>query len=281
MDESVTIEKKHKVLQTASEEIAHYVIGFAKLVENRGIEDALLAGSGTLITIDRMHGILTADHVLENLPEAGQVGLILATMGRPELHRLTIDMQLAEKVRIARGKVESEGPDLGILVLPPANIGIISASKSFYNLSGRCEDILSCPTSIDKGAWLLSGLIEERTTEAEPEAGFQKVKVFRGICGGGIVKGESERKGFDYLDFEANAQGLYEGPESFKGLSGGGLWQFLISKSKEGEIEVTDKILSGVAFYQSSWENRVLNINCHGRQSIYGTAIEAVRKNVP
>jgi hypothetical protein len=59
-------------------------------------------------------------------------------------------------------------------------------------------------------------------------------------------------------------------------VSGGGLWQVLLRKSQEGKLEVSDYILSGVAFYQSPLMEGSRSIRCHGRQSIYKNVIDFV-----
>ena len=56
-------------------------------------------------------------------------------------------------------------------------------------------------------------------------------------------------------------------PESFGGMSGGGLWHVVPSESAPtGEFKLE---LEGVAFYQSAPTDGRRVIRCHGRQSIY------------
>ena len=56
-----------------SKGIAHFTIGFARLTASKTAEDAESAGSGTLVTIGSLHGVLTAAHVLDALPKKGAV----------------------------------------------------------------------------------------------------------------------------------------------------------------------------------------------------------------
>ena len=63
-----SIDAPRRLLEEASNELVDYQIGFVILDKNAAPEDALLAGSGTLVEIDGTHAILTADHVIENLP---------------------------------------------------------------------------------------------------------------------------------------------------------------------------------------------------------------------
>jgi hypothetical protein len=56
----------------SAREIANFSVGLAKLIVRDKAEDAIPAGSGTLVTIGSVAGILTAAHVVKNLPDAGR-----------------------------------------------------------------------------------------------------------------------------------------------------------------------------------------------------------------
>ena len=264
------------LLAKSSNELADFSIGFVKLYEGDSSSDGELGGSGTLVSVNDRYAILTADHVLENLPNTGNVGLILPTRFGAQLHRVILDMGLAKKVRVARGTIDSKGPDLGVLLIPAPVVSTIKASKSFYNLAKKKyqeSDFLP----IDQGFWLLCGMAHEWTNDTKPERGYEKVKIFSGICGLGIVSSERRIDEFDYLDFETKYEGAYEGPESYGGFSGGGLWQINVAKTQNGELVIKDKVLSGVIFYQSPLEENCRTIVCHGRMSVYGPAAEAIK----
>lgn len=273
-DTETAVVARH-LLETASNELADYAAGFAILEGKGPITDAVLGGSGTLVTVGSRYAVLTADHVLENLPNSGEVGLILPTRFQAKLHKVVIDMALAHKIRIARGQVESEGPDLGALILPETVASTIKSTKSFYNLTRRQQASSGLP-AIDLGVWLLCGMAHEWTSDSAPEHGYKKVKIFRGICGAGIVANERTSGQYDYIDFMTKYDEAYEGPQSFEGFSGGGLWQLVIAKESTGELVVREKVLSGVAFYQSALVEEHRSVVCHARQSIYGVAMGAI-----
>ncbi len=67
--------------------ISDFSVGLIRLDETREVKKAQLGGSGTLIQIGTVHGILTAGHVLKYLKGGPAVGLILANTFRPTLHR--------------------------------------------------------------------------------------------------------------------------------------------------------------------------------------------------
>jgi hypothetical protein len=60
----------------AARKIANFSVGLAKLIVHGNAENAIPAGSGTLVTIGTVAGILTAAHVVKNLPDAGDMALM-------------------------------------------------------------------------------------------------------------------------------------------------------------------------------------------------------------
>ena len=118
----------------------------------------------------------------------------------------------------------------------------------------------------------------EWTSDLPVERGFTRVKAFRGLCGAGVVTSQHTRGDYDYLHFEAKYGGLYEGPQSYEGFSGGGLWQIQFT-DQDGQLQISDSLLSGVAFYQSEIVAELRTIYCHGRKSIYENARDLLTSN--
>lgn len=265
------------VLEDAAKGISDFVIGFVRLLETGSGQDAELAGSGTLVQIDDTYGILTAYHVLDHLRNTDEIGLILATRLEPSLHRFTLKTDVIRPLKIAQGHEQSEGPDLGFLILPEVDVGPLKARKSFYNLSRRRERVLDNPPAHDEGIWFLCGFAGEFTREQPPERGYARVRVFRGACGAGWVDREYCVGDFDYFEFEARYGGINEPPQSFGGFSGAGLWQVPLMRIPEGVLKAKELLLSGVAFYQSARTEELRLVKCHGRRSIYLHGIQSVR----
>jgi hypothetical protein len=263
------------VFAAVNDRISDYVIGFVKILLNTDPEDATIAGSGTLVTASGRHAILTADHVLDALPSKGNVGLVLPTRFGPQLHRATLDMGVVLKLTVGRASYDRNGPDLGLILLSPSDISKLSSSKTFYNLDKRREQMLSAPRAIDMGGWFLSGMVDEQTSDLSPEGGFARVKAFRGFTGAGVVAAERQRAKFDYLEFEAKYNAAYQGPNSFGGVSGGGLWQ-VVFEERDGCVNIVDALLAGVAFFQSEIVGDIRTIFCHGRRSIYEHVVQSL-----
>jgi len=269
------------VPQELREEIAKYIsdftVGFVKFRDTDFDQEGELGGSGTLVQIDDVYGVLTAYHVLKNLPDTGDIGLILPTRSQPQLHASKIKGEVVQKIKVAHGKNAAEGPDIGLLLLPPVEAGWLKAIKSFYNLRRRREKVLTSPQDYRDGIWFVSGFAGAQTSEEPAQGGFAKVKVFRGDIGAAGVNREFSIDDFDYFDFEVRYGGINQAPESFKGYSGGGLWQAPLIRGEDGELRAKEIILSGVAFYETGRSDNRNFIRCHGRRSVYKQAIECVK----
>jgi hypothetical protein len=254
-------------LKEIETELSRFSVGFVKLVDRHGKEDMFHAGSGTMVQIHDRFGILTADHVLQNLTSS-QVGVILPSLGPKAPHRIIINLSNAQKLHIGPATNSASGPDLGICMLHAHDVAKLETWSAFYNLAKRRESMLMNPRDLKAGGWFLCGAPDEWTTEAEPDRAFTKIKSFRGFCGAAVVTTERITSEFDYLDVDIAPKGKYEGPLNFEGVSGGGLWQVVIEE-QEGQIRIVEYLLSGVAFYQLFESGLPRTIVCHGRRSIY------------
>ncbi|MDP2604567.1 MAG: hypothetical protein Q8S00_18575 [Deltaproteobacteria bacterium] len=264
------------VFAAVNDRISDYAIGFVKILPTAQPEDATVAGSGTLVTAGGRHTILTAAHVLDALPSNGEIGLILPTRFGPQVHRATLEMNVGRKVTLGPASYDRNGPDLGLILLAQSDISKLPSSKTFYNLDKRREQMLSAPRAIDMGGWFLCGMVGEWTSDLSPECGFARVKAFRGVTGAGVVVAERQCAEFDYLEFEAKYNAAYEGPDSFGGVSGGGLWQ-VVFEERDGAVNMVDALLSGVVFFQSEIVGDTRTIFCHGRRSIYERVADSLR----
>ncbi len=276
--------KKHEVeplLEKISAEIADFIVGFALFRVHDGTEDADPAGSGTLVTVGSVDGILTAAHVLRNLPDQGEVGIVRFKRASWFAQKLTIDMEKAEKLTIAADVFGPEGPDLGFLRLSPEDVGALKARNVFFNLGMRRKAVLADDQPDPPYFDGVSGMIAEWTTDLPPEQGLARVKGFRSLYGVGLVVREHESNGFDLIDFEVTYGPGSDSPDSYGGMSGGALWRVYCTKGVDGQLSLVEKKVFGVAFHQSDLSDQKRIITCHGPRSVYGRLIEAIREKWP
>jgi hypothetical protein len=259
----------------AAREIANFSVGLAKLIVRANAEDAIPAGSGTLVTIGSVAGILTAAHVVENLPDAGDVAL-MRFPGKPTLlQKQTIDMALAEKLVIASGNDGPTGPDLGFVRLPMVNVQNLRATNSFLNIGERHG--VELPSH--KGSACVDavvGVVSEWTSDLPPPRPGTRMKGFELLYCGGAVTSKYQPGAFDLCTFQPDFEAGKKPPGSYGGVSGGGLWRTYFEPN--GSNHVRENRLVGIAFYEFANENGTMQLVCHGPRSIYDYAIAKIKE---
>ena len=176
------------ILDQIARGVLDHLVGIIRIHNDQSSDVVQLIGSGTLVHIDDIYGILTAHHVLEVIPSTGQLGLILPLQGKE--HRYSVDITHVTKIPIARGNIDSEGPDLAFIVLPRLYVGQIEAyGGTFYNLSLDRHSVINEPFDTKVGTWAVCGFPDEFTKEQESIGWFDAIKQYEGNCLlGGISK---------------------------------------------------------------------------------------------
>ena len=228
-----------------------------------------LIGSGTFVTINSQHYVLTAAHVWQATELFPTIGLSLTSY--ESWFQIPRDGISAHTLRGVRfGEL---GPDLALLEISSALVPRIMAHKSVLDLSQQRQAFLTDPLALDLGIWAVTGMSEAisevraRPEQRKFEADVQGRAFFSGIAG------TLEVDGYDYLDVGAD-MALADVPPSFGGVSGAGLWQIRLSLSKQtGQVSWTgQKRLTGVAYWQSEMRNGRRVIRCHGPRTLFERA---------
>lgn len=264
------------VFESITRDLGYYSTGLVLLKKSKASVEVSLIGSGTLIKIEQVYGILTVQHVTQLHKDGTELGLVMAaTEHRLVLHRKNYDI-----IDVAKASKPSKGPDLSVIILFPSSfLATLEARKSFYDLSRKREEILRKPLDNDLGVWMLCGFPDELTTVEESTRGHESVRGFRGICGAIKVENDYERRGYDFLELSVSYGRDIRPPSTFGGVSGGGLWQVRLIRSKEGDIQPLEHILSGVAFYETEIKDGIRYVRCHGRRSIYQSVYGTVKRH--
>lgn len=242
-------------------------------VEEEPNRCAKLLGSGVLVTINGIHGILTADHVIENLPKTGEVGFIIHRDKVPR--NFSISAEYLKPIQIARGTVDETGPDLGFIALPNKGLQEFLATKSFYNLSTRTI-LKDGPEYQTEGFWAFCGYIDEYTTTAQPQRGYDIVKQFQGRMSLVSVVDPPNKKRHENLYISIDYAVDEDMPLKFGGLSGSGLWQIVITEHPNEELVINEINLLGIVFYETNILNGRRSLICNGYKDIYGIAVDTV-----
>lgn len=257
------------ILDRVEDGLRHYFVPVLALSEQAAEPSLKLVGSGTLVEINGLRGILTAAHVWEATRRAANIHLPL-TMGRSSF---AIPRDLISPRTLRDANEPEWGPDLALLEISQPYLSTIAAHKSFLNLSQQERRLPDHPPKIEKGLWVVMGMVEEfsdvdaRSAEMTVGAHVQCRAFFS------LIQETHDRQGFDYLDVSAKLE-LPDVPSSFGGVSGGGLWQVDLSTARPGGPPSWDgkRHFRGVAFWQSDVSDARRAIRCHGPQSIFKMA---------
>lgn len=245
-----------------ADRISDYSIGFVRLDRKNGVEDAICAGSGTLVKLGKVQGILTAAHVLEALPAEGEIGLGQFFSEKVHYRRQTFRMENATDIRIGGRANSPNGPDLAFLRLSDHDVGWLSALQSFYNLAIHRDDDKKDPPA-QHSELCVVGAIDERTKDLPPERENERRKGFEAIITDANLIGSKETGEASVDQVKPKRYPDFTLPGNFGGTSGGGLWRIYFNES-EGKATFVTARLAGVPFYQSPPDkDRLRTLTCH------------------
>jgi hypothetical protein len=270
-------------IESLSKYSSNFTIGFARVAEGDKGEDAESAGSGTLVVVGSLHGVLTAAHVVEALPQHGDVGIILNVESPAQYQRQVTNMDHTEPpVVIKADEFGPLGPDLAFLRIPDETLGWLKAKNSFYNLSKRRDAVLSGERPSKSYVDCITGIIHELTEEVP--SGRPRVRWIDFYNIFGPVRPSAVRylRTHDllYVQLATEHEPTFKIPSSFEGTSGGAIWRFYVTE-KEGKHDVIDRRLIAVPFHQSAAVDGKREITCHWSKSIYGSLIDEIQARWP
>ncbi|MGJ5036192.1 hypothetical protein ACQR13_18975 [Bradyrhizobium sp. HKCCYLRH3059] len=262
-----------------SDAIAAYTIGFAKLEIRDRVEDAVGAGSGTLVSVGRVRGILTAAHVLANLPDEGAVGIVEYSGQTVHYRKRTIDMANATKIVLRSDAFGLDGPDLGFLRLAPDTVGWFEAIGSFYNLLKHRSDASEAEPSLEYIDAVI-GMIDERTRDLPAERPRERRKGFEALFSNGTISSSCTVGGYELFDFVPTDYPDFQLPGDYGGTSGGAIWRIYLKIDGE-KPNIAAVRLWGVPYYQTKEDDGGHILTCHGTGGVYGALLDKIVASWP
>lgn len=251
--------------QTFRAAIAASTLGLMKYVERGGRPDAIPAGTGTLVSIGHVLGLLTAAHVTRELPSSGPVGLVRFLLAREENPHVRMD----ETEKIEFGPHE---PDLAFLRFTHGAAEALRASNTFVDLLRPRTQFLVGEKSHPYLLYV-AGVVAERTLELP---GTSRFPIGRGVKAALFnVTVDDDIRGENGVVHVRPNLSHSDVPASYEGVSGGGLWRCYIERGGGGARGVA---IAGVAFKQSE-DRRV--ISCVSVEPIYRDLIDRIQTRWP
>jgi hypothetical protein len=244
-------------------------------------------GSGTLVKLDGLLGILTAEHVLNppdrekfNNDSSSQVMQTTDNDGR--IGARWIKVQYLDWWRTSREN-NQWGPDLGFILLPAADpfTRSLDAKKTFCDLSFRTTDKLRAGSS-KSGFFAFAGYIDEERRPIPPSHGFDGGEILYGYAfptGPRENPIEPPENGYDYIELGTDRASSTTMPNSFGGVSGGGLWKVEINSrdGMPGNEELGEVTFCGVVYYEYEINTQNPYVRCHGPVSVYERLVPDLR----
>jgi hypothetical protein len=216
-----------------------------------------LRASGTLVTFDQRHFILTANHVWAALRKSPIIHYSAiadfshdVNMPREALTAYALNDGLDAELEAGK-ELEEFDPDLTLLELHPTDYRRLQNGFLFFQLEREAHGVTNDWVTI--GA---PGVLAQKDARETNTLSFEIRAIFLET-----LTQEREHDGLDFL------RGLpYEDSESqvqdYRGMSGGGLWSLSYYPDKLAD-ERYEVFLIGVIFWQEDKE-----IRCLGRRAI-------------
>jgi hypothetical protein len=216
-----------------------------------------LKASGSLVTFDQRHFILTANHVWAALRKSPIIHYSAiadishdVNMPREALTAYVLDDNLDKELGAGKNLEEFDA-DLALLELHPADYRKMEIRSSFFPLEREAHGEMNDWVTI--GA---PGVLAQKDAREINTLSFELRAIFLDT-----LTQEPERNALDFL------KGLpYEDPispvQDYRGMSGGGLWSLSYYPDKLAD-ERYEVFLIGVIFWQKDKE-----IRCLGHKAI-------------
>jgi hypothetical protein len=249
-------------------DVRHYALGFVKPVPG----SFKIFGSGTLVRVGRLSGIVTAAHVWDAIKNLDEIGFFQFPTRPSEIQSTKEQIGHLEVEEINNGMQDALGADIAFIKLSRSKASDLERLSSFLNLEkGRAAAFEPVPAhvSITEG---IAGVVAEKGTRLTKN-GPNTVARVEAILNHGLgVPIQPGRQGLDRLEFTPMPDENYQLPKSYGGTSGGGLFRAYTSGD-----EVFGFHLRGVAFYETGGDVANNRLICHGPQSIYDALLNAVK----
>jgi len=251
------------IINKATEVLSWYAVSLTEVLPYNKTSKLSLIGSGTLAIINDKYGIITAKHVVDRLKKNNDsyVGFCI----EDEYHNPAIESKYLNATYLKT----PAGLDLAYIILPDNIVATLKAKKNFYNIS-KHHDIAMSISFDEQQACVLCGSPDEFTKEETGEKShyYTEAKAICSLTGFSVIEEYIQKEDHDFLRVSAIYKGQDLLPNSFGGLSGGGLWHFTLKNTEPDNIEISKPILIGVAFEETDKIDNRRDIICNGPISI-------------
>ena len=233
------------------------------------------AGSGTLVQVGNVYGILTAAHCVRAIKKYAKIDIAPLTADSDPI-RIKMEMEVKHAATIGLGETDTpDGPDLAFIRTPPNLTGWLKAALSFVNLNREPREFEGADRCFG-----VFGIVNTLTnSKAEIDAKTKGV-ILGAVFSNGEIKAEKKKDWYDSFEFTHTGYKDFALLEDFEGASGGSVWKIFFKHHGRKGVVVGHE-LWGVPYWQYNNDDGGKTLICHGRAGIYGRLLQQIKESWP
>ncbi|CDZ35582.1 Hypothetical protein NGAL_HAMBI1145_29170 [Neorhizobium galegae bv. officinalis] len=268
-----------------SKEIAaSYLVGFIGFRDDREGKRTVSLGSGTLVKMAGVRGVLTAGHVAIALKDEERVGIVNFGPGKFQ----TLIFNPNDEDGFSMVSDEENGPgaiDIAFIRLPQETERQLAVNQAFWDMDERIRLVYESGKFLDDPVHVVMGVIGERSDHDHSNEKYVN-SWYEAMMHVGSVDSRAVENDLIVI-FRPNLAESIPAPTSYGGTSGGPLWvmsQQALHKVAGAAWSKFDFHIFGVAFYEELSPDGQLQILCQGPRVVdwlYERLAEEVGFKVP
>jgi hypothetical protein len=250
-------------------EIGRFTVGFISV--ETGTPKPL--ASGTLVKCRKAQGILTCGHVVREINARSEIGLCVFP-GTDVPQKLKVDSpSLTQHAVVFYEGISMLGPDLAFIPLGSRLMAALEASASVIDLDVQRDRASAGDIPDTEALDAFVGVIGKLTPLAE-RRDKKKVLYPAAFIVPGRFVARANLTDFDLLEHEPITEPEFPIPESWAGVSGGGMWRLFVRRRDGQQYDLIESRLVGVTFWETvGTEKKIIG---HGPKSVYVTLLREI-----
>jgi hypothetical protein len=231
-------------------------------------------GSGVLLRVGGVSGILTCAHVAERYRKREEIGLLrFSRDGIDQRQKLILGETTTLYIEENIGEPPWSNPkaiDLAFTRLPERDVATLSAMCVFLNWEQNVKKFAGGEPKYDTHVDAVFGLVGEFSGKPVTRPGLVTTPMQGVLTPGHIISRNDGLLTLECMDYN-----ITKLPTSFGGSSGGELWRMYLSVSADKSYAEIETRLCGIASFQLN----ATEIMCQGFERIEQALVPAINKH--
>ena len=258
------------------------------------VPDGKQLGSGVLVEVDGVSGILTAQHVVfsEEFRQAKGLWTVphfytKGSLNEPTTHFSSTNIRtvlLRCFPETPSSGNDEWGPDLAFIRIPKDTnfeSSLRAVRINFYPLAWNPEARMQRALDENYSHLAIAGAPVEMSVDVAPTPDHVRAIIEFPVFLAAQFNYQKKENGHDFFDVPVDREFDVRLPNFFNGVSGGAVWRLVNLFEQDPamhELKSSDYVLAGIAFWQGFENFRPKFIRGHGPRSFYEKFLPALRK---